>query len=66
MNSKAEADSCRVEIELKNEQLSKLRQQLNISQADYQKVLVERDQLQQACHLKEEVDAKVSCCSSVR
>lgn len=59
VNSKAEADSLRVEVEMKNEHLRKLRHSLNMSQSDYGNIVLERDELIKKTHQKEETDAKL-------
>jgi len=59
VNSKAEADSLRVEVEMKNDHLRKLRHSLNASQSDYGNIVLERDELIKTTHQKEEVDAKL-------
>ena len=49
----------RVEVEMKNEHLRKLRHSLNMSQSDYGNIVLERDELIKKTHQKEETDAKV-------
>ena len=60
VNSKAEADSLRIEVEMKNAQLAKLREKLNISQTVVEKVNHENDELVRKSQQAEETQVKVS------
>ena len=60
MNSKAEADSYKIEIEMKNETVASLRSHLNKTKKEIDELLEEKEKLVRQSQKAEELEEKVS------